>query len=156
MIWVLKQVYSNYYYLVIILKLIVFYTFYYCSAHCRYGDVRLADGHSQYAGRVEFCSSRSLWGAVCNTQWTEANSQIVCRSLGYSDVGEAYRLFTILLFSGIKVALYTVMYSKWCRKTPDSSQIPFFFEPPSRLNNCLSLDFPPFPHCDSSCHNIMK
>ena len=31
------------------------------------------------------CSSRSLWGTVCNRQWTEANSRVVCRSLGYSD-----------------------------------------------------------------------
>ena len=31
------------------------------------------------------CSSRSLWGTVCNRQWTEANSRVVCRNLGYSD-----------------------------------------------------------------------
>ena len=52
--------------------------------------MRLADGHSEYEGRVEFCSSRPQWGTVCNTQWTQTNSQIVCHSLGYSDLGKAY------------------------------------------------------------------
>ena len=31
------------------------------------------------------CSSRSIWGTVCNREWTEANSRVVCRNLGYSD-----------------------------------------------------------------------
>ena len=44
---------------------------------------------------MEFCSSRLQWGTVCNTQWTQTNSDIVCHSLGYSDLGEACMLHTI-------------------------------------------------------------
>ena len=29
------------------------------------------------------CNSRSIWGTVCNTQWTKANTRVVCRNLGY-------------------------------------------------------------------------
>ena len=31
------------------------------------------------------CSSRSIWGTVCNEQWTETNTRTVCRNLGYSE-----------------------------------------------------------------------
>ena len=56
-----------------------------CLAPCRDGDIRLTGSSTLYEGRLEMCSSRSLWGTVCNRQWTEANSRVVCRSLGYSD-----------------------------------------------------------------------
>lgn len=54
-------------------------------AFCRYGNTRLTGGSTEYEGRVEMCNSRSIWGTVCNRQWTEAESQVVCRNLGYSD-----------------------------------------------------------------------
>ena len=57
------------------------------AASCNYGDLRLTGGHSESEGRVEFCSSRSLWGTVCRNQWTKDNSNVVCRSLGYDDEG---------------------------------------------------------------------
>ena len=103
------------------LKLVVFThpnIVYYFSAPCRYGDVRLAGGHSEYEGRVEFCSSRPQWGSVCNTQWTEANSQIVCRSLGYSDVGEAYSHLLSLI-----IKLVTLCLLKLVLNMPNISQL---------------------------------
>ena len=41
------------------------------------------------------CSSRSGWGTVCNRHWTQANSRVVCRSLGYSEEGrEKHNIIT--------------------------------------------------------------
>ena len=54
-----------------------------CLASCRDGDIRLTGSSTLYEGRLEICSPRSLWGTVCNTQWTEANTRVVCRNLGY-------------------------------------------------------------------------
>ena len=34
-------------------------------------------------GRLEICSSRSVWGTVCNRQWTDANSKVACYALGF-------------------------------------------------------------------------
>ena len=31
------------------------------------------------------CNSRSMWGTVCGNEWTEAQSRVVCSSLGFSD-----------------------------------------------------------------------
>ena len=52
---------------------------------CNYGNTRLTGGSTELEGRVEMCNSRSMWGTVCGNQWTEAQSRVVCRSLGYSD-----------------------------------------------------------------------
>ena len=68
-------------------------------APCRYGDIRLSGGHSQYEGRVEMCSFRNRWGTVCNRHWTQANSRVVCHSLGYSEEGRTqYKLIIWPLF----------------------------------------------------------
>ena len=47
--------------------------------------MRLSGGDEDYEGRVEMCNSRSLWGTVCNKQWTQAHSKVVCHSLGFDD-----------------------------------------------------------------------
>lgn len=52
---------------------------------CNYGDIKLTGGVTENEGRVELCNSRSLWGTVCNNQWPEANSRVVCSSLGFSE-----------------------------------------------------------------------
>ena len=63
----------------------VSYHFVIGSASCNYGDTRLTGGSTELEGRVEMCNSRSMWGTVCGNQWTEANSRVVCRSLGFDD-----------------------------------------------------------------------
>ena len=55
------------------------------SVSCNFGDTRLTRGSTELEGRVEMCNSRSMWGTVCGNQWTEAQSRVVCRSLGFSD-----------------------------------------------------------------------
>ena len=44
--------------------------------------IRLADGNSQYSGRVEI-HRNGVWGTVCDDNWTIINAQVVCRQLGY-------------------------------------------------------------------------
>lgn len=44
--------------------------------------IRLADGNSQYSGRVEIYRN-GVWGTVCDDNWTIINAQVVCRQLGY-------------------------------------------------------------------------
>ena len=44
--------------------------------------IRLADGNSQYSGRVEIYRN-GAWGTVCDDNWTIINAQVVCRQLGY-------------------------------------------------------------------------
>ena len=36
-------------------------------------------------GRVEICSGRR-WGTVCDSQWTDNHTAVVCRQLGFSDI----------------------------------------------------------------------
>ena len=45
------------------------------------GEVRLADGDTQYEGRVEVFFNE-LWGTVCDDDWSRQNALVVCRQLG--------------------------------------------------------------------------
>lgn len=46
------------------------------------GAVRLAGGAGSYEGRLEVFY-RGQWGTVCDDGWTDSNTQVVCRQLGY-------------------------------------------------------------------------
>ena len=66
-------------------------------AVCRDGDVRLAGGRSYQEGIVEICR-REQWGRVCDDEWDERESTIVCRQLGFSEEGiESIDLFYVNL-----------------------------------------------------------
>ena len=59
------------------------------------GGVRLVDGESEMEGRVEVCRD-SRWGTVCDKQWTDNHTAVVCRSLGFSDIiGGRYESISI-------------------------------------------------------------
>ncbi|XP_078584190.1 neurotrypsin-like [Branchiostoma floridae x Branchiostoma japonicum] len=48
------------------------------------GSLRLVGGLVPWGGRLEFRPWQGEeWGTVCNTSWTEAETNLVCRQLGY-------------------------------------------------------------------------
>ena len=54
----------------------------YSPALCQDGEVRLVEGRREWEGRLEVCLSQR-WGTVSSDGWTVAESQVVCRDLGY-------------------------------------------------------------------------
>ena len=60
-------------------------------APCTQGDVRLIGSNSDQ-GRVEVCNNGD-WGTVCDDEFGLSEASVVCRQLGFSDVG----VFNMLL-----------------------------------------------------------
>lgn len=56
------------------------------AASCEDGDVRLVGGNTEYEGLLEVCFSQR-WGTVNGDGWSAADSEVVCRQLGYSYKG---------------------------------------------------------------------
>lgn len=61
----------------------------YKTASCEDGDVQLFGGDVQYEGRVEVCFNHR-WGTVNSDKWSDRESQVVCRQLGYATKGTYY------------------------------------------------------------------
>ena len=65
------------------------------SLCCSYGDLRLVNGPSSLAGRMEVCKN-SVWGTVCHDGITpggvngNAAAKVACRQLGFSDQGDCF------------------------------------------------------------------
>ncbi|XP_069466783.1 neurotrypsin-like isoform X2 [Ambystoma mexicanum] len=57
---------------------------------CSHGAVRLTGGQSKSEGRVELYYN-GIWGTICNEQWTDADASVVCRQLGFSEIGRALK-----------------------------------------------------------------
>lgn len=57
------------------------------------GSVRLVGGRNKREGVVEVCLQSSwglIWSLVCRDHWDIKESQVVCRQLGYSVLGELH------------------------------------------------------------------
>lgn len=55
--------------------------------NCEHGKLRLAGGGQPGEGRVEVCF-RGAWGTVTDDLWGVPDAKVVCRQLGFSDIGE--------------------------------------------------------------------
>ena len=51
-------------------------------SNCTTGEIRLVDGTTIYEGRVEVCMN-GIWGAVCDSGWSDFEAYAVCHQLGY-------------------------------------------------------------------------
>ena len=49
---------------------------------CSNGAIRLADGLTEFEGRVEICYN-NRWGGVCGNSWDITEATVVCRQLGH-------------------------------------------------------------------------
>lgn len=58
-------------------------------SNCTDGEVRLADGMTEYEGRVEVCIG-GVWGSVCRYYWGRQyysnEAYAVCHQLGYQGI----------------------------------------------------------------------
>ncbi|XP_071959217.1 macrophage scavenger receptor types I and II-like [Antedon mediterranea] len=53
-------------------------------------DIRLVNGNSKHEGRVEILVDGS-WGTICDTNWWVAESDAVCKKLGYEHGSHTYK-----------------------------------------------------------------
>ena len=56
------------------------------AGNCQDGDIRLSDGEAVYEGRLELCLG-GVWGTVSYIGWSQEDSMVVCRQLGYKFEG---------------------------------------------------------------------
>lgn len=59
----------------------------YLGVECKEGSVRLFGNTEPNEGRVKVCLS-GQWGVVCHDGWDHNDAKVVCRQLGFSDVGK--------------------------------------------------------------------
>ena len=78
--------------------------------------MRLVGGQSAYEGRVEVCLSQR-WGTVSSDGWSEYNSQVICKYIGFNPNGieqlneSIFLLLTIVMLYVLNCLLGTKYYS---------------------------------------------
>ncbi len=66
--------------------------------NCSDGQVRLVNGSNILEGRIEMCINKA-WGSVCDDSFSEDDSNVICKELGYRINGEVPETCQGLLYS---------------------------------------------------------
>ena len=53
---------------------------------CIEGSVRLSGGDIEQEGIPEVCVN-GVWGSICDNGWSSLDGRVVCKQLGYDDIG---------------------------------------------------------------------
>lgn len=56
------------------------------SGNCSRGELRLEGGENDTLGRVEVCINNA-WGTVCNSRFGTNDARVICKQLGFSNIG---------------------------------------------------------------------
>ena len=67
-------------------KLLDVYNLLIVPEDCTDGSVQLVDGIEQ-EGRVEVCVN-GVWGSVCGEGWDRTDALVVCKQMGFPDLGK--------------------------------------------------------------------
>lgn len=68
------------------------------QASCRDGDIKLVNGKTENEGRVLICLDQR-WGTVNVNGWSDVDTEVACRQLGYSSAGTYVRMYNPLTFN---------------------------------------------------------
>ena len=75
---------------------------------CRDDDVRLANGTTEFEGRIEICLA-NRWGTVCDDSWDDNDAAVVCRQLQFSSAGKTLIILStpiIIIMVNCQLHLY--------------------------------------------------
>ena len=88
----------------------LYYSILYIGKKCEEGKVKLSGGGAE--GRVEVCLGGQR-GVVCDDGWDDRDATVVCRQLGYSDVGEERGMRDLLKGKERKEWAYILLKYTW-------------------------------------------
>ena len=72
--------------------------------------MRLVGGQSACEGRVEVCLSQR-WGTVSSDGWIIENAEVVCRWLGYKEMGTPYVDIFIYIFTVTALTFILIIFN---------------------------------------------